>query len=240
MTFYLMLASAAFAGAVVSGFAGFAFSGVAGVILMRLMPPAEAVPLMMACSVTVQGAGLVTLRKNINWRRSAPYVLGGMIGIPPALYVLHHTDVWILRIGFGLFIAGYAAYMLICSNLAWVLNGEHTRLSAAVGLVGGFIGGLTAMPGAAPTIWCNLRGIAKEEQRGIIQPYIAILQCVGIALLVGSGAFTRATLFDAIVSLPALAAGTAIGLLLFRKASHASYRRVVLSILFAGGIGLAL
>ena len=222
MTFYLLLASAAFAGAVVSGFAGFAFSGVAGVILMHLMPPTDAVPLMMACSIAVQGAGLVTLRKNINWRQSAPYVLGGIVGIPPALYLLHHMDVWSLRIGFGLFIAGYAAYMLISPKLAWLLKREHTSLSTAVGFLGGLIGGFTAMPGAAPTIWCNLRGIAKEEQRGIIQPYIAILQCVGIALLVAGGAFTRATLFDVIVCLPALAAGTAIGLFLFRKASQAT------------------
>ena len=239
MTFYLLLASAAFAGAVVSGFAGFAFSGVAGVILMHLMPPTEAVPLMMACSIAVQGAGLVTLRKNINWRQSAPYVLGGMVGHSASLVsasshrCMESADrVWPIHRR----IRRIHAHL---SQIAWLLKREHTSLSTAVGFLGGLIGGFTAMPGAAPTIWCNLRGIAKEEQRGIIQPYIAILQCVGIALLVAGGAFTRATLFDVIVCLPALAAGTAIGLFLFRKASQASYRCIVLSILFAGGIGLA-
>ena len=38
----------------------------------------------------------------------------------------------------------------------------------------------------------------------------------------------------------ALVAGTAIGIYLFRRASPGSYRRVGLSILFAGGIGLVL
>lgn len=237
--FYLLLATGVFAGAIVSGFAGFAFSGVAGVVLMHLMPPTEAVPLMMLCSVAVQGAGLVTLRNCISWRKSLPYVLGGAAGIPPALYLLHHTNTWALRVGFGLFIAAYAAYMLLCPALPSFKRREHKGATAAIGFAGGLIGGFTAMPGAVPTIWCNLRGIAKDEQRGIIQPYITIMQCVGIALLALGGGFNSATLIDAAISLPAVAAGTAIGILLFRKASHGLYRRVVLSILFAGGIGLA-
>ena len=56
--FYLALTSGIFAGAVVSGFAGFAFSAVAGVILMHLLAPHEAVPLMMACSIAVQLIGI--------------------------------------------------------------------------------------------------------------------------------------------------------------------------------------
>ena len=99
--FYLALTSAIFAGAVVSGFAGFAFSAVAGVILMHLLAPHEAVPLMMACSIAVQLIGMVTLRSCMNWRSSLPFLAGGAAGIPPAVYLLHHMDTWTLRIGFG-------------------------------------------------------------------------------------------------------------------------------------------
>jgi len=55
------------------------------------------------------------------------------------------------------------------------------------GFAGGLIGGFTAMPGAAPTIWCNLRGMSKNEQRGLVQPYITIMQCIAIALLLDGG-----------------------------------------------------
>lgn len=238
--FYLALGSGVFAGALVSGFAGFAFSGVAGIILMHLLPPNEAVPLMMACSVAVQGLGLVTLRKSMDWRTSLPFVIGGAAGLPPALYLLHHIDTWTLRIGFGLFIAAYSAYMLIAPKFSGFRNDPPASAAAAVGFVGGLIGGFTAMPGAAPTIWCSLCGTPKDEQRGIVQPYIMTMQCVAIALLLGSGGFQRTTLYHALLSLPALAAGAAIGIYLFRKASAASYRRVVLSILLAGGIGLVI
>ena len=51
---YLLLTTGLFAGALVSGFAGFAFSAVAGAFLLHIIPPLEAVPLMMACSILVQ------------------------------------------------------------------------------------------------------------------------------------------------------------------------------------------
>jgi uncharacterized protein len=47
----LLLSVAVFAGAFVSSLAGFAFSAVAGAILLRIFQPMEAVPLMMACSI---------------------------------------------------------------------------------------------------------------------------------------------------------------------------------------------
>ena len=66
---YFLLSAAVFAGAFVSGLAGFAFSAVAGGIILHMLEPLEAVPLMMACSVGVQAANLWALRKSIGKRR---------------------------------------------------------------------------------------------------------------------------------------------------------------------------
>ena len=237
---YLLLASGVFAGAVVSGFAGFAFSAVAGVVLLHLLPPAQAVPLMMMCSIAVQGISLVKLRDSMRWRESLPYLIGGDAGIPPALYLLQYGEPYLLRAGFGLFIAAYAAFTLICPSLSALAAGERRSLAAAVGFAGGFVGGFTAMPGAVPTIWCNLRGVSKKDQRGLVQPYITIMQAVAIALLLASGRCSAATLYELLLSLPALAAGTALGIFLFSKASPETYRRLVLVILVAGGVALVL
>jgi hypothetical protein len=54
----ILLSVAVFAGAFVSSLAGFAFSAVAGAILLRIFQPMEAVPLMMACSIGVQATHL--------------------------------------------------------------------------------------------------------------------------------------------------------------------------------------
>lgn len=63
---FLPLTLAVFCGAVVSSFAGFAFSAVAGAILLHMLSPTEAVPLMMACSIIVRGASLFCLRHTID------------------------------------------------------------------------------------------------------------------------------------------------------------------------------
>ena len=222
-----------FAGALVSGFAGFAFSAVAGAFLLHVMPPTEAVPLMMACSIMVQGASLVTLRNSMRWR-------GGALGIPPSIYLLHHVDTWTFRVGFGAFLVMSAAYILFRPTVASLRDVQSRLRDGAVGFAGGVIGRLTAMPGALPTIWCDLRGLAKEHQRGVVQPFIAVMQCAALALLASSGTFSSGVLVNLVVTLPALAAGTALGIVLFGRVDQVSFRRVTLAILFAGGIALVL
>ena len=68
ITSILFLNLAVFAGALVSGLAGFAFSAVAGAILLHMLPPMEAVPLMMMCSIVVQSANLWNCRKTIRFK----------------------------------------------------------------------------------------------------------------------------------------------------------------------------
>ena len=51
MAYLAALMLAAFLGGVVSGFAGFAFSAVAGAILLHFLKPMQAIPLMMLCSI---------------------------------------------------------------------------------------------------------------------------------------------------------------------------------------------
>lgn len=63
-TFPVLLA-AAFAGAFVTSFAGFAFSPVAGVILMAVLPAKTIIPVLMICSVIVQAGTLICARKSL-------------------------------------------------------------------------------------------------------------------------------------------------------------------------------
>jgi uncharacterized membrane protein YfcA len=166
---FLLLSIAVFSGAFVSGLSGFAFSAIAGGILLHIMEPLEAVPLMMACSVGVQAANLWALRGHIQWKDSLILTVGGLLGIPIALWLLHVIDAQSFRQGFGLAVAIYASYMLFRPSRNW--HAPMRRGSKIlVGFGGGVIGGLTAMPGALPTIWCDIHGLPKNQQRGIVQP----------------------------------------------------------------------
>jgi len=235
---FLILSAGVFAGALVAGVAGFAFSGVAGAMLLHVLPPTEAVPFMMICSIAVQSASLVVLRRSMTWRGSRVLIVGGALGIPPALYLLQHVDVWTFRIGFGIFLAVYAAYMIFRPAAARLPPDERPHHGAAVGFAGGLIGGLTAMPGALPTIWCDLRGVPKDQQRGLVQPFIAVMQVFALALLLAHHNMPMKVLKDAVLGLPALAAGTSAGLTLFGRMNDALFRRVILAVLFLAGLGL--
>ncbi len=237
---HLLLSVAVFAGAFVSSLAGFAFSAVAGAILLRIFQPMEAVPLMMACSIGVQAANLWALRRNIHWEGSLLLIIGGALGIPIAVHLLQNADTHVLRMAFGIIVALYAAYMLFRPKLA---GGDVTvsrRLTALIGFGGGLVGGLTAMPGAVPTIWCDMRGMPKNDQRGLVQPFIAIMQVLALAPLLGRQSLSPQIVIDLAISLPALFAGSVLGIVAFRNVNEIGFRRIILVLLLLSGASLAL
>jgi uncharacterized membrane protein YfcA len=190
---------------------------------------------MMACSVGVQATNLWALRKNIQWKDSLIVVLAGLLGVPIAVWLLHNTDSRTFREGFGLLVAVYAGYMLCRPNLTCLRLMNQGR-NALVGFGGGLIGGLTAMPGALPTIWCDMHGVPKNEQRGLVQPFIAAMQISALALMLMRHDLSSKVLLDLVLSIPALLAGSALGIFTFRSANETPFRRIILIVLLLSGV----
>jgi uncharacterized membrane protein YfcA len=234
----ILLSAAAFAGALVSGFAGFAFSAVAGALLLHVLPPLEAVPLMMACSIPIQAANLVALRKTMQWKGSLGFIAGGVVGIPIAIYLLQNADTGIFRLGFGALVSLYAAYALLRPTLTYLRQMESRSSNALVGFGGGLVGGLTAMPGALPIIWCDMHGLPKSQQRGLVQPFIAVMQLFALALMLSHHSVTSKVFIDFVICLPALALGTAAGIVLFGRVNELAFKRVILGLLLFSGVCL--
>jgi uncharacterized protein len=240
LTSYMLLGTAVFAGAFVSGMAGFAFSAVAGAILFHVFQPSEAVPLMMACSVGVQASTLLTLRQHMRWRESLFLIAGGLLAMPIAVFLLQSADTRSLQMAFGGLITAYAAYSLFRPALSQLPTMDHQGRNILIGFGGGLIGGLTAMPGALPTIWCDMHGMPKDQQRGLVQPFIAAMQVSALVLLLTRHELPSNILIDLAVSLPPLAAGTMLGVLMFRRINEALFRRIVLIMLLVSGLSLVL
>jgi len=232
---FCLLSVAVFLGAFVSGFAGFAFSAVAGGILLHTLLPTEAVPLMMACSVGVQATNLWALRGEIQWKQSLVLVVGGMLGVPIAVWLLQTTDARAFRAVFGALVALYAAWMLLRPGLASLQLMNRSR-NALVGFGGGLIGGLTAMPGALPTVWCDMHGVPKNQQRGLVQPFIAAMQIFALALMLLRRDLPPSVLDNLLLSIPALVSGSALGILAFRNVGEQLFRRIILAVLLVSGL----
>jgi uncharacterized membrane protein YfcA len=232
----LAIWAAVFLGGIVSGFAGFAFSAVAGAILLHVLAPMLAIPLMMCCTIVSQLVTLAALRRFIDWRETLPMIVGGVAGLPIGLGLLILAQPAVYRIAFGLFLVSYAVYMLITRPRPAISNAARPRLHSVVGFVGGIVGGFTAMPGALPVIWCELRGVSREQQRGVVQPFILGMQVLAMVLLAFSPDLARGEVWHyTLLAMPALAAGVLIGLFLFERVDKARFRAAILWLLFISG-----
>ena len=125
--------------------------------------------------------------------------------------------------------------MLLRPGLVYFSEMNEKR-NALVGFGGGLIGGLTAMPGVLPTIWCDMHGVPKSRQRGLVQPFIAAMQVFALSLMLLRQDLSSRILLDLALSVPALVAGSALGILAFRNVQEATFRRAILGILLASGL----
>jgi uncharacterized membrane protein YfcA len=94
------------------------------------------------------------------------------------------------------------------------------------------------MPGAVPTLWCDLHGVSRLEQRGIVQPFMLVIQVAAILLLLQAPAGDTPYWGTFILVLPAVAAGTWIGLRMFRQVDGCGFRKAVLVLLMLSGATL--
>jgi uncharacterized membrane protein YfcA len=188
----------------------------------------------------VQAASVWSLRQDVHWKGSLTLIVGGLLGIPIAVYLLQNVETGAFRVAFGMAVALYAAYMLFRPALTSLHQVQSSARSVLIGFGGGLIGGLTAMPGALPTIWCDMHGLPKNQQRGLVQPFIAAMQICALALLLSSKSISPHVLVDLAVSVPALAAGTALGIILFKRVDQVAFRRIILITLLFSGLSLGI
>ena len=227
-----------FTGSLAAGLAGFAFSAISGAMLFHWLTPIEAVPLLLACSITTQLLSIVTLWSTMRWRQCLPFLAGGFAGIPVGTMLLAGVSPHTFALCFGAFLICYSGYMLLRPRLVVQDGGRLAEVAA--GFVGGITGGATAFPGAIPTIWCNARGLSKNEQRGIVQPFILFMQIATLIYFSKLGIFATATWQTFFWCVPAVIIGTRLGLQLFGRIDDGKFRRIVLQFLLISGITLIL
>lgn len=228
---------ATFAGALVAGLSGFAFGLVAASIWLYILTPLQTATLIIAFGLIVQGYAVWKLRRALDWTKLWPFVLGAAIGVPVGVLILTWSNPAHVRIGVGVFLVLYSLYALFRPAIPPV-KAASPVLDAGVGFLNGVLGGMTGLAGILVTIWCGLRGWPKDVQRTVFQP-VAVAIFLMSALWIGArGAITPDVIKLFLVGLPALLAGTWLGLKLFGLLDEAAFRKVVLVLLLASGIVL--
>ena len=223
---------ATFAGALVAGLSGFAFGLVVSAIWLYILTPLQTATLIIAFGLIVQGYSVWKLRAALDWRRLWPFVAGAALGVPRRR---RHPDLGEPRPCPHGRRRLPGALQPLRAAAAGHPRGESGRRRGRCrfGFLNGVLGGITGLAGILVTIWCGLRGWPKDVQRAVFQP-VAVAIFAMSALWIGArGAITPEVIKLFLIGLPALFAGTWLGLKLFGRLDEATFRKIVLVLLLA-------
>jgi uncharacterized membrane protein YfcA len=227
---------AAFLGGFASGLAGFAMGFVVSGIWLHILTPIQTTTLIVGYGLLTQGYGVWKLRHTLNWQMIAPFIIGGVIGVPIGTTLLTYLNPAYLRSGVGLLLVAYGTYGLAQPALKPVP--DKVSANAGIGFANGGLAGLTGLPGFIITIWCQMRGWTKDVQRAVFQPVMLAAIVVNVISLGIAGAITADTLQLYLLGLPAMVAGLWAGFKLYGKLDDAAFRKVILVLLLISGLGL--
>ena len=229
-------------GAVLAGFvqglSGFAFSLAALSVWTWGVDPQLAAPMAVFGSLVGQVAAMPLTWRGTELKRLAPFVIGGLMGVPLGIFLLGILDPGGFKLGLGLFLLVYCPAMFFAPT-TWALRWGGAWANGAAGWLGGVFGGIGGFAGALPQLWCTLRGWDKDTQRGVMQVFNI---CMHVATLTGyviaGNRITGETLKMFAIITPALVIPVLLGALVFRRLDQKAFRRIVLGLLFLSGIAL--
>ena len=229
--------AATFIAAFVAGVAGFAFGLVAAAVWLYILTPLQTATLIIGFGLLVQGYAVWKLRNALDWNRLWPFILGAAIGVPLGVSIVSWIAPSHMRTAIGAVLVLYSLYGFLRPTTPPIRAGGAAA-DTGIGLLNGILGGATGLAGIIATIWCQLRGWPKDQQRAVFQPVGVATFAMSAAWLGGKGAISGDIVWLFLVGLPVLLAGTWVGLKLYGLLDETQFRKIVLLLLLASGIVL--
>lgn len=234
---FVILVIGATLGGLVQGLSGSNFGMTSTAVWAWFLAPQVVAPLALTGSLTGQILGALTLRRGWHWRRIAPFLIGGLLGIPLGVALLPRLDTDLFKLVLGSLLVLTCPALLLASELPRVRVGGRIA-DALAGLGGGVLGGLGGYTGVIPTLWTTLRGLPKDEQRAIIQNFNLGIQLVTFGAYLAQGLITRALLPQLALLIPVVLLTSWFGTRIYLGLSEARFRQLVLLLLTAAGMAM--
>jgi len=225
-----------FFGGIVTGLAGFAMGLVVSGVWLHILTPAQTAMLIVSYGLVTQSYNIWRVRHALRWRLVVPFILGGVVGVPIGTLLLAYINPADVRIGVGVLLIAYSAYFLVRPHFRPI----HAGVTAdfGVGALNGVLGGMTGLAGPIITIWCQMRGWSKDQQRAVFQPVIISAFAITAISLAVAGTVTVELAKIYVYGLLPLAAGLWLGLRLYGHLNENTFRKVILVLLLLSGLVL--
>ena len=237
--FLIILLLGAATGGFVNGLAGFGTALIALGFWLQIMPPQQAVPLVVVMSVIsgLQGLWLVRHSVGAQPKRLARFFLPGIIGVPLGVAALAIIDPKLLKIAIAGLMLLYGGFFTLRRSLP-KLEYPTPFMDSFVGFLGGVLGGAASLSGALPTMWCALRPWSKSETRAVLQPYNVGLLALTMAVFALQGAYTGQALKLIAITLPVTILCAQIGISIFKRLSDDQFRQLLITMMLISGLAL--
>jgi uncharacterized membrane protein YfcA len=236
-TLYLVVALGAVVAGFIQGLTGFAFSLVAMSIWAWAVEPRLAAALAVFGALTGQIVGVFSIRRGFDLKLLAPFLAGGVVGVPIGVALLPLLDATLFKLLLGLLLVIWCPIMLAAPQLPKVTFGGRPADGIA-GLMGGFMSGIGGLAGAIPTLWCSLRGMKKDDQRAVIQNFNLTTLALAMLTYLVTGMVTADMLPLFAIVAPAMLIPSLLGARLYLGVSDATFRAIVLGLLTLAGVAL--
>ncbi|MBL6781587.1 MAG: sulfite exporter TauE/SafE family protein [Alphaproteobacteria bacterium] len=239
MTLYIvtMLAIGALAGGFITGLAGFGTALFALGWWLVVLPPKDAVTVVIIMSLIGGIQGMIEVRHVINPSRLARYTVPALLGVPFGIAGLAVINVFILKLIIGCLLIMFGLYSILRWHMPRI-SSSTPWIDVLIGSIGGVLGGLAGLSGAIPTMWVTLHDWNKADRRAILQPFnMLVLGAVLIAFVI-QGKVTRDVLFLALLAFPFTLLGARLGLLLYRRVNDEQFLRIIIWLILISGVVL--
>ncbi|MEM1130972.1 MAG: sulfite exporter TauE/SafE family protein [Pseudomonadota bacterium] len=233
--YLIYLLAGAAAGGFINGLAGFGTSLFALGWWLQIMEPRAAVAVVLAMSVASGLQGVWVVRRAVEPRRLARFLIPGLVGIPIGLQILERIDATTLKLMVAAFLLVYGVYFTVRRALP-ALEGDRPVTDMGVGFAGGILGAVAGLSGALPTMWLSLRAWAKEKTRAVLQPYNVVILGLSAVALAFAGAYTWDVVIAMAVAFPATMLAAQGGIWLFARLSDTQFRRLLIALMLISGV----
>jgi uncharacterized membrane protein YfcA len=235
VTAQLLTASAAIlAGSIVQGIAGFGMALVSVPFLLHFLPQNVVTPASIICGTFMNAFFMWNLRHSISWKLIMPVLAGAAAGVYPGVKLLEYVPAGPFRIGVGIVI-------VISAILLWlgVKCPVHSRpLQLAVGFIAGVMSGALSVSGPPVAFFFTAGDVKKDVFRSSLSMFFLALNLFTIAALAADGILTALLLRFGLELVPAVLAGSFIGLKLAGHVSEKLFRSFVMIMIILSGLSL--
>ena len=225
------------AAGLVQGLSGFAFGLVAMSFWAWVVPAQLAGPMVVFGSLVGQLMSAGVIRRGFDRRRIAPFLIGGLLGVPIGVMLLRRLDPALFKLALGLLLAVYCPILLLARELP-VIARPVRAADAAVGFVSGVMGGIGGFTGPAMTLWCAMRSWSNDARRAVFQTFNLVMHGATLAAYGISGLVTVEAAWMFALVVPAMLVPNLIGVRLYGRISDIGFRRLILVLLTGSGVML--